>query len=90
MIAGLAIAVIDDEVDILIKLIVAGCDVNEESLAYDVMKEVIPRDGVFLGEMHTVRQMRQGALWIPKLETWPKSWPSRSLCGTLLWTSAKE
>ena len=69
MIAGLAIAVIDDEIASLIKQIVAGCDVNEESLAYDVMKEVIPRDGVFLGEMHTVRQMRQGALWIPKLGT---------------------
>ncbi len=69
MIAGLAIAIIDDEIAGLIKQIVAGCEVNEETLAYDVMKEVIPRDGVFLGEMHTVRQMRQGALWIPKLGT---------------------
>jgi trimethylamine:corrinoid methyltransferase-like protein len=39
--------------------------VNEETLAFEVMAEVIRRDGVFLGEMHTVRQMRQGALWIP-------------------------
>jgi trimethylamine--corrinoid protein Co-methyltransferase len=31
------------------------------------MQEVIPRDGVFLGEMHTVRQMRRGALWTPGL-----------------------
>ena len=29
--------------------------------------EVIPRDGVFLAEMHTVRHTRQGALWIPEL-----------------------
>ncbi|MFC2031465.1 trimethylamine methyltransferase family protein, partial [Chloroflexota bacterium] len=49
----------------LIKFVVAGCEVNETTLAYDVMAEVIPRDGVFLGEMHTVKQMRQGALWIP-------------------------
>jgi len=26
---------------------------------------VIPRDGVFLGEMHTVKQIRKGAIWMP-------------------------
>lgn len=67
--AGLEIAVIDDELISLIKQIVAGCPVNDVTLAYDVMKEVILRDGVFLSEMHTVRQMRQGALWIPKIST---------------------
>ena len=69
LVAGLGIAVIDDELVSLIKQIVAGCPVNDTTLAYDVMKEVILRDGVFLGEMHTVRQMRQGALWIPKIST---------------------
>jgi trimethylamine:corrinoid methyltransferase-like protein len=34
-------------------------------LAFDVMKEVILRDGVFLGEMHTVKQVRKGAIWMP-------------------------
>jgi trimethylamine--corrinoid protein Co-methyltransferase len=67
LIAGFEIAVIDDEIISLIKQIVAGCKVNETTLAYDVMREVIPRDGVFLGEMHTVRQMRKGALWLPGL-----------------------
>jgi trimethylamine--corrinoid protein Co-methyltransferase len=65
--AGLEIAVIDDELISLIKHIVAGPEVNEATLAYDVMQEVIPRDGIFLAEMHTVRHMRQGALWIPEL-----------------------
>jgi trimethylamine--corrinoid protein Co-methyltransferase len=65
MIAGLEIAVIDDELASLTKHIVSGCVVNEETLAFDVMAEVIRRDGVYLGEMHTVKQMRQGALWIP-------------------------
>ncbi|HSR34238.1 MAG TPA: trimethylamine methyltransferase family protein [Anaerolineae bacterium] len=69
LVAGLEIAVIDDEIISLIKQIVAGCQVNETTLAYDVMREVIPRDGVFLGEMHTVRQMRKGALWIPGIST---------------------
>jgi trimethylamine--corrinoid protein Co-methyltransferase len=39
--------------------------VNEDTLAFDVMREVIPRDGVFLGERHTVKQMRKGAIWVP-------------------------
>jgi len=69
MAAGLEIAVIDDELISLIKHIVAGPEVNEAALAYDVMQEVIPRDGVFLAEMHTVTHMRQGALWIPQLGT---------------------
>jgi trimethylamine--corrinoid protein Co-methyltransferase len=64
---GYEIAVIDDELISLIKQIVAGPEVSEVSLAYDVMQSVIPRDGVFLGEMHTVREMRKGALWIPGL-----------------------
>jgi len=67
LVAGFEIAVIDNEIISLIKHIVSGCEVNEETLAYHIMAEVIPRDGVFLGEMHTVRQMRQGALWIPEL-----------------------
>ena len=58
---------IDDELISLIKQIVSGCEVSEATLAYDVMETVIPRDGVFLGEMHTVQEMRRGALWIPGL-----------------------
>jgi len=69
MAAGLEIAVIDDELISLIKHIVAGPEVNQTTLAYDVMREVIPRDGIFLAEMHTVTHMRQGALWIPQLST---------------------
>ena len=69
MIAGFEIAVIDNELISLLKQIVAGCRVDEETLAFDMMKEVILRDGVFLGEMHTVKQMRQGALWIPEISS---------------------
>jgi trimethylamine--corrinoid protein Co-methyltransferase len=65
MVGGLEIAVIDDEIVSLIKHIVAGCEVNETTLAFEVMQRVIPGDGVFLGEMHTVRQVRKGALWLP-------------------------
>jgi len=65
LVGGLEIAIIDDEIISLMKHIIAGCEVSEETLAFDVMKEVIPRDGVFLGERHTVQQMRKGAIWIP-------------------------
>ena len=65
LVGSLETAVIDDEIISLMKHIVAGCEVSEETLAFDVMREVIPRDGVFLGERHTVKQMRKGAIWIP-------------------------
>ncbi|MBN1316083.1 MAG: trimethylamine methyltransferase family protein [Anaerolineales bacterium] len=67
LIAGYEIAVLDDELIGLIKHIVAGYAVNDQTLAFDVMKDVILRDGVFLGEMHTVVHARKGALWIPRL-----------------------
>jgi trimethylamine--corrinoid protein Co-methyltransferase len=70
---SLETAVIDDEIISLMKHIVAGCEVNEETLAFDVMREVIPRDGVFLGERHTVQQMRKGAIWVPGVSERPAS-----------------
>ncbi len=62
---SLETAVMDDEIISIIKHIVAGVEVSEEALAFEVMREVIPSDGVFLGERHTVQQMRKGAVWIP-------------------------
>lgn len=67
IVGGFEIAVVDDEIIDLIKHIVAGYEVNEATLAYEMMARVIPDEGIFLGERHTVRQMRQGALWIPGL-----------------------
>jgi trimethylamine--corrinoid protein Co-methyltransferase len=64
------IAVIDDEIIGLLKHIIRGCAVNDDTLAFDVMREVILRDGVFLGEEHTVRHVRDGALTIPRISAW--------------------
>jgi trimethylamine---corrinoid protein Co-methyltransferase len=58
-------AVMDDEMISLLKHIVRGCRVDESTLAWDVMKEIIPGDHVFLGHLHTARQVRAGALWRP-------------------------
>ena len=60
-------AVIDDEMIGLIKHIVRGYEVTPETLAFDVMREVIPAGGMFLADMHTVREMRKGAIWVPSL-----------------------
>lgn len=60
-------AVIDDEMIGLLKHIVGGYEVTPETLAFDVMAEVIPANGMFLAEMHTVRAMRKGAIWSPTL-----------------------
>lgn len=65
LVGAAEIAVVDDEIIRLLKQITQGFQVNAETLAFDLMKEVIPRDGIFLGEKHTVEQMRAGALWIP-------------------------
>jgi trimethylamine---corrinoid protein Co-methyltransferase len=58
-------AVIDDEMIGLMKHVVLGCEVSEETLAFEVMRQVILAGGAFLGEMHTVKQMRSGAIWLP-------------------------
>jgi len=62
---SLELAVIDDEIISAIKYMARGYAVTEDSLAFDVMREVIGRDGVFLGEEHTIAQLRAGAVWMP-------------------------
>jgi trimethylamine---corrinoid protein Co-methyltransferase len=64
---SLEAAVIDDEVIGVMKRVVAGYEVTPETLAFDVMAEVIPASGTFLAEMHTVRNMRKGATWVSSL-----------------------
>jgi len=46
---------------------IAGHAVNEDTLAFDVMKEVVSGDGVFLGTLHTVKQMRKGVIFTPAI-----------------------
>jgi trimethylamine--corrinoid protein Co-methyltransferase len=62
---GLDISVMDDEIVSLIKHILKGCEVTEDTLAFDLMREVILGNGVFMAEAQTVKQMRRGAVWMP-------------------------
>lgn len=65
MAGAFEVAVIDDEIISLLKYAARGCAVDDDTLAFDVMRDVILGDGVFLGEEHTVRHLRKGALWMP-------------------------
>jgi trimethylamine--corrinoid protein Co-methyltransferase len=67
MAGGFEIAVIDNEIISLLKHVAQGCAVNDDTLAFEVMRNVILGDGVFLGEEHTVRHMRKDALWTPEI-----------------------
>jgi trimethylamine:corrinoid methyltransferase-like protein len=67
MTVSLDAAVIDDEIIGLIRHVTRGYEVNDETLAFDVMEQVIGRDGMFLGEEHTVEFMRRGGLWMPEI-----------------------
>jgi len=71
MAVDLATAVIDDELLSLLRFSLKGCEVSDETLAYEVMSEVIPAGGTFLDQFHTVRHMRAGAIWMPSLSERP-------------------
>lgn len=57
--------VLSDEVVGMVKRFLSGVEVNAETLALDVIKEVAP-GGNFLAHEHTARNMRK-AIWFPKL-----------------------
>lgn len=67
--ASLPWLLIDNEMMAYTKRIVRGFDVNDETLAVDVIKSVGP-GGTFLAESHTVRHFRQ-ELWFPS-PTWTR------------------
>lgn len=67
MVGAHEIAVIDNELIGLMKYIIAGVEVNEQTLAFDLMKNVITNDEIFLSEKHTIQHMRNGAVWMSKI-----------------------
>ncbi len=67
MTATLAGAVLDNEIISLIHHIRRGYEVNEETLAFEVMKKVILTDDIFLGQLHTVQHLRDGTIWFPEI-----------------------
>ncbi len=70
MVGAHEIAVLDNEMIGMIKHIIEGVDVNEETLAFELMKNVITNDQIFLAEEHTIKYMRLGAVWMSKVDQW--------------------
>lgn len=73
-VVDLADLVIDNEVAGMVKRIMLGVSVNNETLAFDVLKEVGP-GGTFLSTLHTLKHYRN-EIWMPKIterRTW-KAW----------------
>jgi trimethylamine--corrinoid protein Co-methyltransferase len=67
MTATLTGAVLDNEIISLIHHILRSYDVNEETLAFDVMKNVILSDDIFLSQLHTINHLRDGTIWFPEI-----------------------
>lgn len=67
MVGAHEIAVLDNEMIGMMKHIIEGVDVNDETLAFDLMKNVIENDQMFLSEKHTIKHMRLGAIWMSQI-----------------------
>lgn len=67
MTVSLEAAVLDDELLAMIRHILRGCEVNDETLAFEVVRDAVQGGGMFLASDHTVEQLSKGALWMPSL-----------------------
>ncbi len=80
--------VIDDEIVSYVKRIVRGIEVNEETLALDVMRRV-GTTGSFIKERHTLEHFRK-EMWLPKLtdRSFPDAWVKAGAHD--IWVKARE
>lgn len=82
--------VIDNEILDMIYHIHRGFVVDEDTLAVDVIAEVVESDGgTFLDRMHTVRHMRAKEVWIPELSD-RRSWQEWAADGRTVVDRARE
>jgi len=66
MVASYEQLVIDDEIMGLIKRVVNGITVNEDTIGLDVLSSAV-NGGMILAHPHTVKHLRGGEIFIPKL-----------------------
>lgn len=67
MVASLEQLVIDNETFAIQRKAKKGVQVNEDTLALDVTTNVLLDGGTFLEQTHTIRHLRAGEIFIPKL-----------------------
>ncbi|MEM2368626.1 MAG: trimethylamine methyltransferase family protein, partial [Candidatus Bathyarchaeia archaeon] len=79
--------IIDNEIVSMIKKLVGGFEITDETLAFDVIKNVGPK-GSFIKERHTLEHFRR-EIWIPKItdRTFPEIWVKSGARD--LWVKAK-
>ena len=68
---SLTLAVIDNEILSYIRQIVQGVEVTDETLALDLIREVVPEGGTFLDREASVALMSRGCLWSPDISARP-------------------
>jgi trimethylamine--corrinoid protein Co-methyltransferase len=73
------IAVLDNEMIGMMKYIKSGVEVNQDTLAFDLMKNVITTEQIFLAEKHTIQHLRSGAVWIPGITNFNQTLDGSSL-----------
>ncbi|MEM2780149.1 MAG: trimethylamine methyltransferase family protein [Candidatus Bathyarchaeia archaeon] len=80
--------IIDNEIVGMIRKIAGGLEITDETLAFDVIKNVGPK-GSFIKERHTLEHFRR-EIWIPKItdRTFPEIWVKSGARD--LWVKAKE
>lgn len=66
LIADYATTVMDDEICSMIKYTVAGKEVNEDTMAVEAIREVVNGERNFLGNMHTMKHLRNET-WVENL-----------------------
>jgi trimethylamine--corrinoid protein Co-methyltransferase len=77
LIGSYEMLVIDDELSSIVQWTIKGLNINDDTIALDVIEKVVNGDGNFLGEKHTRKHMRSGQeIWRPVIcqrapyETW--------------------
>lgn len=63
----MAMLVIDDELASVVKRTVKGVTVSKETLAVEVIRDVIKSKSNFLESKHTRKALRAGELWVPPI-----------------------
>lgn len=59
--------VVDNEISSVIQRTIKGVEVSEETLAVNVVAEVIQNHSNFLAHKHTRKYLRAGELWVPPI-----------------------
>lgn len=62
-----AMEVMDNEISSVVQRTIKGSEVNKDTLAIDVIEEVVNSGETFLGHNHTRKHMRAGVLWAPPI-----------------------